>query len=51
MAVNIYREYRLKFYLNMRHYIIIHDVKSDDIMVTRVHDGVITSRIASCKEE
>lgn len=29
----------------------IHDVKSDDIMVTRVHDGVITSRIASCKEE
>ena len=29
----------------------IHDVKSDDIMITRVHDGVITSRIASCKEE
>ena len=29
----------------------IRDVKSDDIMITRVHDGVITSRIASCKEE
>ena len=29
----------------------IHDVKSDDIMVTRVHDGVITSCITSCKEE
>lgn len=29
MAVNIYREYRLKFYLNMRHYIIINDVKGE----------------------
>lgn len=29
MAVNIYREYRLKFYLNMRHYIIINDTKGE----------------------
>lgn len=29
MAVNIYREYRLKFYLNMRHYIIINDAKGE----------------------
>ena len=29
----------------------ISDVNKDDIMVTRVHDGSITSRITSCKEE
>ena len=29
MAVNMYREYRLKFYLNMRHYIIINEVKGE----------------------
>lgn len=29
MAVNIYREYRLNFYLNMRHYIIINDAKGE----------------------
>ena len=29
MAVNIYREHRLKFYLNMRHYIIINDAKGE----------------------
>lgn len=29
MAVNIYREYILKFYLNMRHYIIINDAKGE----------------------
>lgn len=29
MAVNLYREYRMKFYLNMRHYIIINGTKGE----------------------
>ena len=29
----------------------VSEVTCDDIMVTRVHDGVITSCITSCKEE
>ena len=29
MAVKLYREYRIKFYLNMRHYIIIDGKKGE----------------------
>ena len=29
MAVKLYREYRIKFYLNMRHYIIINGNKGE----------------------
>lgn len=29
MAVKLYREYKIKFYLNMRHYIIINDNKGE----------------------
>lgn len=31
MAVKLYREYRIKFYLNMRHYIIIDGKKGEYI--------------------